>query len=67
METLYLQVQLSSAAAKSFLNELKNNNIQYRSITTTSFLVQDTPKSRMAVKLTKERFGSTKVYTTIFS
>ena len=62
METL--QIQLSYTAAKSFVTDLKNNGIKYSEITKTSFVMNETPKVKMAIQMVKERFGIQSIYIT---
>lgn len=54
-------VRLSANAAKSFESELKTNNIKYTKERPTVFFVEPTAKARMAIKLTKERFGNSNI------
>jgi hypothetical protein len=54
-----LRISLNYSAAESFIAELKGNNIPFFYISPTAFVLENSPKSRMAIKLTKERFGST--------
>ena len=62
METL--QIQLSYTAVKSFVTDLKNNGIKYSEITKTSFVMNETPKVKMAIQMVKERFGIQSIYIT---
>lgn len=52
-----ITVSLATKAVASFKRELNNNKIQYDQVKPTVFELIDTPKSRMAIQLTKERFG----------
>jgi hypothetical protein len=52
-----IQLTLTAAAAKHFKKELSNNGVTY-GLCNTTFTVADTPKSRMAIRMVKERFGS---------
>lgn len=54
-------VRLSANAAKSFEKELRNNNIEYTKERPTVFFVEPTAKARMAIRLTKERFGNSAI------
>jgi hypothetical protein len=58
------QIQLSYSAHKSFIAELANNGISFSPITKTSLLVNNSPKVRTAITLTKERFGAQSIYIT---
>ncbi len=60
-----LQIQLSYDAVQSFINDLKMNGIKYDSLTKTSFIVTDSPKIQMAIKLVKERFTERAIYVTV--
>ena len=62
METL--QIQLSYTAVESFVTDLKNNGIKYSEITKTSFVMNETPKVKMAIQMVKERFGIQSIYIT---
>jgi hypothetical protein len=53
-----IKITLSFQASKSFQNELKMNNIPFHSNTLTSYILNDSPKIQMAIRMTKERFGS---------
>jgi len=59
-----LRISLNYSASKSFIAELKGNNIPFFYISPTTFVLENSPKSRMAIKLTKERFGSTSIRVT---
>jgi len=52
-----LSVSLASKAVSSFKKDLDGNKIQYDQVRPTVFELDDTPKSRMAIQLAKERFG----------
>jgi hypothetical protein len=58
------QIQLSSIAIESFVNDLKGNGVEFSSITRFSLIVANTPKVRMAIQLVKERFGKDCIYIT---
>jgi hypothetical protein len=66
METAftYLQIQLSHTAVNSFVSDLRGNGIEYSPITSTSFIMKETPKVKMAIQLVRERFGRDCVYIT---
>lgn len=65
METLRtLQIQLSSQANESFVNELTSNGVKFSPITRFSLIVSNTPKVRTAIQLVKERFGRECIYIT---
>lgn len=50
-------VHLTEKARKSFINDLRRNNIKHTFIEGfTTIDVEDTPKAKMAVKMVKERF-----------
>jgi hypothetical protein len=51
-------VSLTASAAKSFEKELKNSSIPFTKISATKFAIDDSPKSRMAIMVTRARFGS---------
>ena len=55
METI--TISFTAAAAKHFKQELTNNGIIYGECLST-FTVENNPKSRMAIQMVKERFGS---------
>jgi hypothetical protein len=54
-------ITLTFTASKSFLKDLKANNIPFYSNTLTSYIVQDSPKVKMAIQMVKERFGSNSI------
>lgn len=54
-------VRLSVNAAKSFEKELKNNDIKFKKVSLTVFFVEPTAKARMAIRLTKEKFGNSAI------
>lgn len=58
------QIQLSSQAHSSFVNELTSNGVKFSSITKTSLIVANSPKVRTAIQLVKERFGVNSIYIT---
>jgi hypothetical protein len=51
-----LRVLITEGAKASFIKDLKGNGVPYESIGYTLF-IPNTPKSRMAVQLVKERYG----------
>jgi hypothetical protein len=53
-----ISVRLTSAAAKSFIKDLKANKCQYTEITPTNFEMEETAKIRLAIRMVKERFGA---------
>jgi hypothetical protein len=59
-----LQIQLSFPAYESFYNDLKMNGIKFTCLTRSSFVMDNTPKVQMAIKLVKERFGEKSIYVT---
>jgi len=59
METII--VQLTFTAAKSFQKDLKANNIPYHSNTLTAYILNESPKVKMAIQMVKERFGSSAI------
>ena len=58
------QIQLTSKAHSSFVNDLKINGVKFTSITQCSLIVSNSPKVRTAIQLVKERFGSQSIYIT---
>ena len=58
------QIQLSRIAHESFVKDLRNNSIEFSSITKTSLIVSNTAKVRTAIQLVKERFGVQSIYIT---
>jgi hypothetical protein len=52
-----LTITFTAAAAKHFKKELINNNIIY-GVCRYTYTVEDNPKSRMAIQMVKERYGS---------
>ena len=58
------QIQLTSKAHSSFVNDLKINGVKFTSITSSSLIVVNSPKVRTAIQLVKERFGSQSIYIT---
>jgi len=58
------QIQLSYSAHQSFVKDLRNNSIEFSSITKTSLIVSNTAKVRTAIQLVKERFGVESIYIT---
>jgi hypothetical protein len=60
-----ISILLYEAAKISFLNDLKNNGIQYQRLGL-HIIVDNTPKTRMAIQLVKERFGSRSIITKFF-
>ena len=58
------QIQLSSIAHTSFINELTSNGVKFSPITRFSLIVSNTPKVRTAIQLVKERFGRDCIYIT---
>jgi|NOAtaT_6_FD_contig_41_511454_length_405_multi_4_in_0_out_0_2 hypothetical protein len=60
-----IQILLYEAAKKSFLTDLKNNGIPYNTLGL-HIIVDNTPKTRTAIQLVKERFGSRSIITKFF-
>lgn len=60
-EEQQLTIRLSSKAVSSFEKDLKGNGIKYTKIKPTVFSVSDTSKSKMAIKMVKERFGTSSI------
>jgi hypothetical protein len=56
-----ITLSLTDTAAKSVGKELDSNGVKYKMIRPTVFELVDSPKVRMAIKLAKERFGSSAV------
>jgi hypothetical protein len=52
-----LEVQLTKSATGPFLKDLKTNGCPYRKVTDTKFIVDNTGKVRLAIRLVKERSG----------
>lgn len=50
-----LEVQLTKSATGPFLKDLKTNGCPYRKVTDTKFIVDNTGKVRLAIRLVKER------------
>jgi len=46
-----ISVRLTSAAAKSFIKDLKANGFQYTEITPTNFEMEETAKIRLAIRM----------------
>jgi hypothetical protein len=55
METI--TITFTAAAAKEFKRELTNNGIIY-GVCETTYTVENNRKSRMAIQMVKERYGS---------
>jgi hypothetical protein len=52
------KIIIADKASKSFINDLRMNNIKHEFIKGfTTILIEDTPKSKMAIRLLKERNG----------
>jgi hypothetical protein len=52
-----MKVYLSQAASRSFIKDLRTNNIAHTFVKGfTTIEVEDTPKVRMAIRMVKERF-----------
>ena len=50
-------VYLTEKARKSFINDLRNNNIKHTFLNGfTTIEIEDTPKAKMAIRMVKERF-----------
>lgn len=58
-----IQITLTATAAKHFKKELINNGIIY-GVCRYTYTVENTAKSRMAIQMVKERFGSTALIVT---
>ena len=54
-----LRISLNYSASKSFIADLKRNNIPFFYVSPTTFVMENSPKVRMTIQLVKERFGST--------
>jgi hypothetical protein len=52
-----LSVQLTKSATGQFLKDLKVNGCPYKKVTETKFIVENTGKVRLAIRLVKERSG----------
>ena len=53
-----MKVTLIQKSVKSFLKDLKQNKIPFMILTNrNTFILEETPKVRMAIKMIKERFG----------
>ena len=52
-----ITVHLTQSASRSFIKELRNNNIPHTfKVGFTTIEVEDSPKVKMAIKMIKERF-----------
>ncbi len=60
-----ISILLYESAKKSFLSDLKNNAIPYNTIGL-HIIVDNTLKTRTAIQLVKERFGTKSIITKYF-
>lgn len=56
-----IKITLTSKATPSVTADLKANGIPFLRIASTTLIVPDNPKTRTAIKMVQERFGSRSV------